>query len=70
MTPEEQLDELVVQIREIYDKYGTDQVVKAIAEYRREQELLKQEQELTEKVLDFTQKLDAVKRQRKIKALE
>jgi biotin-(acetyl-CoA carboxylase) ligase len=70
MKPEEQLEELLVQIRAIYSKYGTDQVVKAIAEYRREQELLKQEQELTEKVLDFTQKLDAVKRQRKIKALE
>jgi hypothetical protein len=67
MKPEEQLEELLVQIRAIYAKYGTDQVVKAIAEYRREQQLIKQEQELTEKVLDFTQKLDAVKRQRKIK---
>jgi hypothetical protein len=65
MTPEEQLDELVVQIREIYDKYGTDQVVKAIARYRQEQQLIEQEQALTNKVLDFTQQLEKVKKARR-----
>ena len=65
MTPDEQLDELVIQIRAIYDKYGTDQVVRAIARYRQEQQLIEQEKELTNKVVDFTEKLEQVKKARR-----
>lgn len=65
MTPEDQLEELLVQIRAIYSKYGTPTVVEAIARYRQEQALLEQEQALTNKVLDITEQLEKVKRQRR-----
>lgn len=65
MTQEQQLEQLVQQIRDLYAHYGTDLFVQAIARYRQEIELERQEQDLTNKVVDITEKLEKVKRQRR-----
>lgn len=65
MTQEQQLEQLVQQIRDLYSRYGTDLFVQAIARYRQEIELERQEQLLTNKVVDITDKLEKVKRARR-----
>jgi hypothetical protein len=56
--PETAAEELVQQIRDIYSRYGTDQVVLAIKQYRVEQDKIRDEQAIRDKIAELERQLN------------
>jgi hypothetical protein len=57
--PETAAEELVEQIRDIYSRYGTDQVVLAIKQYRAEQDKIRDEQAIRDKIQELERQLNS-----------